>query len=65
MAMSTTPKNGSPFNAKSAIVVKSNISYESRTNDLVTDTPTSGELNTRLDDSFDEVYFYGNPSGTY
>jgi hypothetical protein len=63
MAMSTTPKNGSPFNKKSSIVVLDNKLYDSRTNDLVTTTPTSGDVNTRYDSRFDDVAYYVSASG--
>jgi hypothetical protein len=62
MVMVTACRHGQTFNKKSSLILNSGqgnpLLWETRTNNAVTTTPTSGALETRFDSQFDEVYYY-------
>lgn len=63
MACVTTAKHGQTFNKKSSIIVNTNGNgkpslWDTRVNDLVPTTATSGQIETKLDTAYDEVYYY-------
>lgn len=68
MAVATTIRHGQTFNKKSSIIVNGGTTapyFDTRVNNSIPTTATSGQIEARLNDEFRHVYFYGSPSGTY